>query len=507
MWSTIAQGVAARQLRHTSVRGTSQKPEWGCPLEFNGSTSASEIMEFWDGSDQVGNDTAVLEDDEVEHRSFLQNSGRYATDALLFGMFDSGTNLLEKFTKKNIPGFRISNVRFGNIWKHLFPAQILRRVSVQNRKRTLAMVVVRNPLSQIAGWKKAPYDLGRCLKAGQWLGDRCPCGQGLGSHYDCSKNGLAYRGFPDVWNSYVRGYMQLEKAGFMKVVTVRYEDLVMAPETVLKNIATHYGAPLKGPIKTIDAPAKNHGRCVGREMAIKKIRMRQYRNKFSPGELSSVCGRLDKSLLSTLNYNDECPGSGGFARPQTPKHNIWKPDSPKSTTTTTTGVTVEIKIKGANSPLEVRPVVQQGGGSAMPTSRAVHLGAQANLCLNVFLRGDKVQDGDTLGFWDCTGAWNERLSIRSDHTIRVETQPEFCLGINLKDNMIQDGNELGMFPCSGSWNQRFVTFPDGTMRPLGHTNFCFSVILTGVSAKSGDHAGLYNCQGSSGAWNQRFFVQ
>lgn len=504
--ATIAAVNASRELRGHSASVLLQDPDWGCPLD-----TMPEHADFWDGSDAADNSTVDeehsphIEDKDSNYTNFLQNSRstRYATDALLFGMFDSGTNLLEKFTKKNIPGFRISNVRFGNIWKHLYPAQILRRVPKVKRPRTLVMAVVRNPVSQISGWKKAPYDLGRCLKSGQWLGQSCMCGSGHGSMYDCSKDGLAYRGFPDVWNSYVRGYKQLERAGFMKVVTVRYEDLVMSPENVLKTIAMNYGVPLTGNIKTIDRPAKKHGSCIGREKAIHKLTQRTYRNTFDHSQLALICSRLDASLLRSLNYQDECPGSHVPQPFQTAS--AWKPPTSKTTTTTSTRVQVAIKIRGVKPDSQATGVSSDGGTKT--SSRTVRLGAQSNLCLNVFLRGDKIKDGDVLGFWDCSGGFNEQLVVRADHTIRVEAQPEYCLSIFLHGTSILDGDGLGMFPCNGSWNQRFLTFPDGTLRPMGHTSFCFSVVLAGSEAKKGDHAGLYNCVGSSGAWNQRFFVK
>merc|ERR1719428_2102299 len=135
LWATLLPATSTREFR-----GSIQEPEWRCPLNVSSSIPLLELAEFWDGSDAVSNKT--MDDDfSLEGPSFLQSSAsdQSASDALLFGMFDSGTNLLEKFTKQNIPGFRISNARFGKIWKHLYPAQILRRVPPAKRQRTLLM--------------------------------------------------------------------------------------------------------------------------------------------------------------------------------------------------------------------------------------------------------------------------------------------------------------------------------------------------------------------------------
>lgn len=154
----------------------------------------------------------------------------------------------------------------------------------------------------------------------------------------------------------------------------------------------------------------------------------------------------------------------------------------------------------------IQPQVTQQPAVEKPKARQVKLGAQPDLCLNVFLRGAKAQPGDILGLWKCVGVFNEELILQKDGTVRLGHQPELCLSIFLRGTGVLDGDQLGMYPCSGGWNQRFMTGADGTVRPLGQPELCVSVVLKQGKAASGDAAGLYRCQGAQGGWNQRFFA-
>lgn len=140
-------------------------------------------------------------------------------------------------------------------------------------------------------------------------------------------------------------------------------------------------------------------------------------------------------------------------------------------------------------------------------ARQVRLGAQPELCLNVFLRASQVQEGDALGIWGCTGVFNEELVLYQDGTVRIGKQPDYCLSSVLRGAQILDGDELGMYKCTGAWNQRFLSQPDGTVRPVGRPDMCLSIVLQGTKARQGDKTGLYPCQGAEGAWNQRFFAK
>lgn len=158
-------------------------------------------------------------------------------------------------------------------------------------------------------------------------------------------------------------------------------------------------------------------------------------------------------------------------------------------------------------PSSVQPQVpQKPAVKTKSQARQVKLGAQPDLCLNVFLRGAQAQSGDVLGLWTCAGAFNEELILQKDGTVRLGKQPELCLSIFLRGAGVLDGDQLGMYPCNGGWNQRFISGADGTVRPLGQPDLCVSVVLKQAKANSGDMTGLFKCQGSQGSWNQRFFA-
>lgn len=228
---------------------------------------------------------------------------------MLAGMFDSGTNLMELFARGNVPGIQIYNVNFGKktgIWKHTYPSAIAAKMPEEEQKKTVLIAMVRNPIAQIAGWKKAPYALRKCLSSQKWLEGPCQCGQGGGQ--DCTKAGGKYQGFADVWNTYVRQYRDLATQHFRKVLLIRYEDLVLGNlDSIAEQISQ--SVDLQGRrhgAKVIGKPAKNHGAPVGRNKAIDKIKNRTYRSSFNKLQLKKLCKSLDAELLKEFQYDSEC---------------------------------------------------------------------------------------------------------------------------------------------------------------------------------------------------------
>lgn len=112
-----------------------------------------------------------------------------------------------------------------------------------------------------------------------------------------------------VWNSYTAGYQALAKADIpVKVIVVRYEDVVQNPATVLTKLSNEMGvkvAPrdltvIETNARSFDKKSKN------REAALATLRTKSYRKAFTAAELRKMCAELDHKMLVDFDYQNEC---------------------------------------------------------------------------------------------------------------------------------------------------------------------------------------------------------
>merc|ERR1712183_716388 len=98
-----------------------------------------------------------------------------------------------------------------------------------------------------------------------------------------------------VWNSYTGAYDALAHADIpLKVIVVRYEDVVNNPEKVLKRIATEIGARVPTSIRIIGSNARTFdATSQGRSAALDRLRTGSYRAKFSTSEPREMCTSFD----------------------------------------------------------------------------------------------------------------------------------------------------------------------------------------------------------------------
>lgn len=254
----------------------------------------------------------------------------------ILGMFDSGTNLLRALLQANFPDVQVkTHCHDGGIWKHTPPSELITNASrdlllkeanplraAPARSRLLA--VVRSPVAHLLAWKRAGYELKRCIKkrgdhkngGARWIVERCRMGPIVFTsdiqcpikricHAMCKTTAQAwlFASTVDIWNMYGEGYLHLADAGYpVKVVT--YERLVLETGAVLARIATFLNRTLKGRPEVIHQKAKTHGHSVGRASAIRTIQRREWLRYVREEDLAEICARLDYRLLRQFQYDD-----------------------------------------------------------------------------------------------------------------------------------------------------------------------------------------------------------
>lgn len=232
---------------------------------------------------------------------------------MLLGPFDTGTNLFQTTAEMNFP-----QMRQVEIWKHTLTDvdRIANKVQMnlpsgRKRSNTVVVAMLRSPISTIVSWKKAPYDLDDCLNRA-WVNLDKPC-DGFFNVISNPSSRTRFTSIMDVYNKYVQQYLDLKAAKvFKEVLLINYEDLVLDPLRVMQEFARASNITVPQSIQLIERPAKNFGKPVGRQEAIKKIHEREYLHDLAPHQ-SSVLTLLCKGINGSL-IHDRVVGS--FREPQ-----------------------------------------------------------------------------------------------------------------------------------------------------------------------------------------------
>mmetsp|Transcript_55001 Transcript_55001/g.128633 ORF Transcript_55001/g.128633 Transcript_55001/m.128633 type:complete len:335 (+) Transcript_55001:93-1097(+) len=233
---------------------------------------------------------------------------------ILLGPEDSGTNLLEHIIESNWPGKFVSTNKANLLWKHsLWRNEIydLLEREFKDLKRFPAFAAIRSPISQVASWRKAPYDMKQCVERNlNTMNTSC--------RVDLSARPIGYRGFlesvnfrqtnfkqfkstMDVYNEYVRQYKHMGTEGrFKSFKMVLYEDMVFSPDKVVQELAAALEVHVPQAVQLVDAPAKTAGKPVGREEALEKLLSRTYMEDMGQIGLKTLCPDLDVSLMEGL---------------------------------------------------------------------------------------------------------------------------------------------------------------------------------------------------------------
>lgn len=269
----------------------------------------------WDGLDDPSSSLKLKPQKVI---GFANRTGLRAKEhpkVLMLGLFNTGTNLLQKLLEKNFGG--IHDLRGDlEIWKHIKPSHLrsqLKAIGKPNQlKDALILAVVRDPMSWLQSMRKAPYDLGACMRRSDWPTAGCtfPAPHWYTSSILYPDKTLAHKeafqvqNIESVWNDWGTEYNNLEHIGLGKTVVVTYEEMVMDTEGVLGRIAAALGKPAPKKVEQQHGPAKFHGNSLGRLAAIQKLESKSYLKTYTDKQRHQVCDRLDKALMHKRLYHD-----------------------------------------------------------------------------------------------------------------------------------------------------------------------------------------------------------
>lgn len=246
----------------------------------------------------------------------------------IFGLYDSGTNLLQMVLHAAYPQASIcpdtteSRRLNGGTCRHRYPTSKHDNpwyiqhdfVLTAAAKGIHSIFMVRNPVSNLLSIHEHPYGLSTC--AGpfihSWVSTTCSCDairiSGPGDKL-CKPQQSDFPSVAAVWTEYVEGFLHTTASSNGSSLLIRYEDLVLTPENVMDKIdalAFNNQTSLASVSKAMRISAKHNG--VGRREALEKIKSRSYRKDpaYQSKRLRELCARLPHSLLTRLHYEDEC---------------------------------------------------------------------------------------------------------------------------------------------------------------------------------------------------------
>lgn len=234
-------------------------------------------------------------------------------DVVILGMHNSGTNLLysmfhhyvERGTQHEYCKGYARKGYCGDIWRHINPNRL--RLFDGTLDRTLAIILVRHPLSQLRFLQASPY-----LTCGNSrLTEPCRCKKDVNVTAGpimsqvprplCDTDDASvpcWQSLVGGWNSHAAGYHELDRL-FKRVLIVRYEDLVESPADVLRQIEDALNVTSKltmtNKSRFLTAPSRLY--------AVKALRAPSYRTELSRAELKNFCGAIDKGHLFRLGYH------------------------------------------------------------------------------------------------------------------------------------------------------------------------------------------------------------
>jgi len=275
---------------------------FGLVVIHSDKTSQDSDFDLWDGVDGKYINLAAT---NRTNSSYLD-----PTYYVLMGPMDSGSNLLEKLIEVNWPRrFKASSNEF--MWKHslataedlysfLMTYEPLRPLSKVN-----FIATVRSPISQVASWINAPYDLASCVRRPP-MDLLKPCSASLQMRWHQAHPPVHFESAMDIYNKYMSLYKQVvADRRFKSAQIIPYEDMVLSPESVVKRISNAFGETLHGSPETVDDPAKPGAHRMvkqpnGREAALQKLEKRGYLKNLDSEVVAALCSKLDRSLVEDI---------------------------------------------------------------------------------------------------------------------------------------------------------------------------------------------------------------
>lgn len=282
---------------------------------------------LWDGLDVLDVEVNDKAENEKRFGAALRSSSPSTSKASIrtgvppvpvgvqvMGLQDTGTNLLYALLHANfgdqIVFYDSSNKGpYHGVWKHANVEYIAEMAPNEFAALTsqvvVPMVIVRNPLSWLHSIKKAPYELADCVEGDDWLEKKC-YHRVPGGYLRGQVPGRKFKNLATIWGRWTKAYEPTLGSLFNTFIVMTYEDLVMRTEETVIGIAQTLNLTLPEQIDVIDEAAKTHGRPVGHDAAIEKIKHREYMALYTPEELKETCRQLAvfRDSMAQYNYTD-----------------------------------------------------------------------------------------------------------------------------------------------------------------------------------------------------------
>lgn len=247
----------------------------------------------------------------------------------VFGLQNSGTSLLMSLLMLNFgnrmtyldsqfPEEGDNSTAFApGFWRHAQLPQRSAYVEHIARRhpgmKTIALTVVRNPFTWVESLRRMDFErsnmscLKSCILGDDWLErpcqHRCPGGKQTVSA------GPIYSNVFGIWDAWSRSYIQARKhQSFNDTLRIRYEDLVLYPETILQRIANHVGLRYKTPAQLISNKGLHetqvHYQRAGRNEAMYQVRHETGMGILTNPQKQVLCRQLSHTLMQSLGYKD-----------------------------------------------------------------------------------------------------------------------------------------------------------------------------------------------------------
>jgi len=272
------------------------------------------------------------------------------TSMQLLGMYDSGTNLMlgtlvsnfplccQQARRPDIAEMQVPASSHGRClsWtaaeKHVNPLGLLGALrgnktkhfdpqlwDFLQKRQTVTVAMVRDPLAQLQSWRKAPYGMERCAKRRRcpfatptpncvaktaWITEPCQFFETGTAAVGSGVTGGSFKSLPAIWNVYTEGYVRIvEESGYKHVLLVRFEDLVMDPKPTIDRISEAMEMPLEATaVNVVNSAAKAHGKAKNRSTEMRSLSSRDFMKDYSMPELRAACVRLNFSLAERVGY-------------------------------------------------------------------------------------------------------------------------------------------------------------------------------------------------------------
>lgn len=191
---------------------------------------------------------------------------------LIFGPQSSGTNLLESIILKNFTQTNYNHMleEGKGMWKHTWNwKKAANRKRPKNVNNCLKIVLLKEPVFWFESMNKASYNFSFKSILGE-ITHKPNRNRGSNQGQKVKfKNGM------DVFNTFVNFY---KTDNFFKTDTIfiKYWDLLHRPKKVINKLSKFLSLKTGNIVKTINNPAKVHGKCRSREAALAHYTIKNY---------------------------------------------------------------------------------------------------------------------------------------------------------------------------------------------------------------------------------------